>query len=152
MSFRPNHLRPYVECVPIHQEATLAVPPERIYELLTDGAKLSTLVDRRGRGGAAEGAWFSLFGDLLEGRQIELVRDERVVQAWRLTEWEPGVYAIVRFTLTPQGDGSTRVTVDLDAYPARFQDVLADNCWQELYFGPMARQFSRSSSPGKKCE
>jgi activator of HSP90 ATPase len=134
--------------MPIHQEATFPVPPERIYELLTDGAKLSMLVNRRGRGGAAEGAWFSLFGDLLEGRQIELVRDERVVQAWRLAEWEPGAYAIVRFTLTPQEDGSTRVTVDLDAYPARFQDVLPNSCWHKLYLEPMARHFSRSSGTG----
>jgi activator of HSP90 ATPase len=129
--------------MPIHQEASFAVAPEQIFELLTDGARLSALIDRRGRGGAAEGAWFSLFGDLLEGRQVELVRAERVVQAWRLAEWEPGVYAIVRFTLTPEGTG-TRVMVDQDGYPARFQDLLADTCWHPLYFEPMAKHFGRS--------
>jgi|SRR5215472_3551481 len=127
----------------IHQEATFPVSPDRIYELLTDGAKLSTLVERRGRGGAAEGTWFSLFGDLIEGRQIELVRDERVVQAWRLSEWEPGVYSIVRFTLTREGTG-TRVVVDQDGYPSGLHQVLANNCWDPLYFEPMARHYNHS--------
>jgi activator of HSP90 ATPase len=124
----------------IHLEATFRVPAERIYELLTDGARFSTLVNRRGRGGAAEGAWFSLFGDQLEGRQIELIRPERVVQAWRLSEWEQGVYSIVRFTLTQEGAG-TRVVVDQDGYPANFHDALASN-WRPMYFEPMAKHFS----------
>jgi len=124
----------------IHQEATFPVPPERIYELLIDAARFSTLVNRRGRGGGTEGAWFSLFGDQLEGRQIELVRPERVVQAWRRSEWEQGVYSIVRFTLAPEGAG-TRVVVDQDGYPANFHDTLAES-WREMYFDPMARHFS----------
>ena len=86
--------------MPIHHDVTFQTAPERIYELLIDGARFSSLVGRRGRGGSTEGSWFSLIGDRLEGRQIELVRAERVVQAWRMAEWQPGVYSIVRFTLT----------------------------------------------------
>jgi uncharacterized protein YndB with AHSA1/START domain len=126
--------------VPIHQEVIFPVAPERIFALLTDGAKLSKLLDRRGRGGATEGAWFSLFGDQLEGRQIELVRAERVVQAWRLAEWHPGVYSIVRFTLTPER-GGTRVVIEQDGYQVRFHDSLEDY-WRRLYIEPMTSHFS----------
>jgi len=38
------------------------------------------------------------------GRQVELVPASRIVQVWRIPEWEPGRYTIVRFTL----DASTR--------------------------------------------
>jgi activator of HSP90 ATPase len=129
--------------MPIHQEATFPVAPERIYKLLTDGAKFSSLVGRRGRGGNAEGAWFSLLGDRLEGRQIELARGERVNQAWRLAEWEPGVYSIVRFTIVPESIpelAGTRLVVDQDGYPAAAHDLLA-NLWDSVYFQPMAKQF-----------
>jgi len=126
--------------VAIHQEATFPVPPERIYELLTDAARFSTLVDRRGRGGTTEGAWFSLFGDQVEGRQIELVRPERVVQAWRLSEWEQGVYSIVRFTLTSEGAG-TRLVLDQEGYPSDLHAALNDR-WGPLYFEPIAAHFS----------
>jgi activator of HSP90 ATPase len=129
--------------MPIHHEATFPVAPERIYALLTDGARLSSLVGRRGRGGYAEGAWFSLFGDRLEGRQIELLRYERVVQAWRLADWQPGVYSIVRFTLAPEGTG-TRSVVDQEGYPAEFHGLLSVN-WRSFYFEPMAKEFSRGS-------
>jgi hypothetical protein len=37
-----------------------------------------------GKGGGSEGACFSLFGDWISGRQIELVTNERVVQVWRV--------------------------------------------------------------------
>ena len=77
---------------------------------------------------------------------IELVRRERVVQAWRLAEWEQGVYSIVRSTLALEG-GGTRVVVDKDGYPANFHDVLANN-WRQIYFKPMANtsQTSRSQT------
>jgi uncharacterized protein YndB with AHSA1/START domain len=123
--------------MPIHVEAVFPGDPERIYELLTDGARFSMLVGRRGRGGSVEGAWFSLLGDRLEGRQIELVRFERVVQAWRFADWTPGVYSIVRFTLQPEPSG-TRVVVYQDGYPADSQELLVRS-WRSLYFEPMAQ-------------
>jgi hypothetical protein len=43
-----------------------------------------------GKGGA-EGACFSLFGGWVSGRQIELAPNERITQAWRMTDWAPGV-------------------------------------------------------------
>lgn len=74
----------------IHQEATFAIEPERIYELLTNGAKLGDVTGRPGKGGGSAGAYFSLFDDWLEGRQIELVPNERVVQAGASPSGTPG--------------------------------------------------------------
>ncbi len=39
------------------------------------------------------------------GAEIELIADERVVQAWRFSEWEAGCYSLVRFTLSGKGGG-----------------------------------------------
>lgn len=60
----------------------------------------------------------------LEGRQIELVPGQRVVQAWRFgaehpSPWEPGVYSTVRFTLERAGDG-TRLVIDHTGIPAEW--------------------------------
>jgi Activator of HSP90 ATPase len=124
----------------IHQEATFPVEPERVYELLTNGAKFGDVTGRPGKGGGSAGAYFSLFDDWLEGRQIELVPNERVVQAWRFTDWDPGVYSIVRFTLTRDGDG-TKLTVDQDGYPTAFHEHLSTN-WHPFYFEPIAKHFA----------
>jgi activator of HSP90 ATPase len=37
------------------------------------------------------GGAFSLFGGHIVGHQIELVTNERIVQAWRVVDWSPGV-------------------------------------------------------------
>ena len=127
----------------IHKEATFPVAPERIYELLTNGAKFGAVTGKPGKGGGSAGAYFSAFDDWLEGRQIELVPNERVVQAWRFTEWDPGVYSIVRFTLTPEGSG-TKLVVDHDAYLADYHEHLSTN-WGPFYFEPFAKHFATTS-------
>ena len=124
----------------IHLETTFPCVPARVYELLTNGAKLAEVTGRSGKGGGSEGAAFSLFNEWLEGRQIELVPGERVVQAWRFRDWEPGVYSVVRFTLRREHEG-TRLIVDHEAYPPAFHDHLATN-WAPFYFEPMAKHFA----------
>lgn len=72
--------------------------------------------------------YFSLFNGWLDRRQIELVPNERVVQAWPFTDWEQGVDSIVRFTLTPKGAG-TKLVVDQHEVPEALQEHVATN-WQ----------------------
>ena len=128
----------------IHQEVTFATSPERIYELLTDSAKFTAATGMPADIGTAAGATFSLFGGRGEGRHIELVPGDRIVQAWRLNEWRPGIYAIARFTLTPEARG-TKVVLDVDAYPegqsplySTWHEHLSTG-WPMFYWEPFAR-------------
>ena len=128
----------------IHQEATFPVPPERVYELLTDGAKFAAATGKSAKIEASDGATFSIFGGYIHGRQVELVRGQRIVQAWRGSDWDSGVYSLVRFTLTRDGKG-TKLTVDHDAYPegmwpmhSSWHEHLSTN-WPVLYFEPFAK-------------
>ena len=128
----------------IHQEKLLLAEPEKVYELLTSGEKFAAASARPANIGAGAGEAFSIFGGYIEGRQIELVPGKRVVQAWRGSDWAPGVYSLVRFTLTPEG-GGTRLTVDHEAYPEgkspmypSWHEHLARN-WPVFYFDPFAK-------------
>jgi uncharacterized protein YndB with AHSA1/START domain len=121
----------------IHLETTFPAAPERVYELLTNGAKFGEVTGQPGKGGGSVGAYFSLFNNWLEGRQIELVPNERIVQAWRFMDWNPGVYSIVRFTLTLEGDG-TKLVVDQAGVPEAFQEHVKTN-WKPFYFEPIAK-------------
>jgi activator of HSP90 ATPase len=130
--------------MPIHQEINFPVSPDRIYELLTDGAKFATATDWPAEIGTSEGQPFSIFGGYIEGRQIELVPGKLVVQAWRGSEWAPGVFSLVRFTLSAEGR-STKLTVDHDGYPEgespmypSWHEHLSIN-WPMFYFRPFAR-------------
>jgi uncharacterized protein YndB with AHSA1/START domain len=133
--------------IAIHLEVTFLVAPECVYELLTDSAKFAAATDRPASIGTAEGEAFTIFGGYIHGRQIELVPGERIVQAWRGAEWAPGVYSVVRFTLTRKHRG-THLAIDHDAYPDEespmypsWHEHLATN-WPVFYFAPFARYFA----------
>jgi uncharacterized protein YndB with AHSA1/START domain len=72
--------------MPIHQEATYPTAPERVYEVLTNGEYFAAATGKRAQLSDREGEAFSLFDGWVEGRQIELVPGERVVQAWRFAQ------------------------------------------------------------------
>ena len=114
--------------------------PEQVYELLTNGAKFGDVTGQPGKGGGAAGAYFSLFDGWLEGRQVELVPAERISQAWRFTDWEPGIYSMVKFTLTGTGKGTT-MTVHQEGVPANVHEHVRTN-WQGFYFDPFIKHFS----------
>ena len=120
----------------IHQEVSIAADPARVYQELTDADRFSartggapTEIDPR-PGGA-----FSCFGGMIEGRMLECAPGERVVQAWRVKTWEPGVYSIARFELVPEG-GMTRIVFDHTGFPEDQGEHLAEG-WQKNYWAPL---------------
>lgn len=78
-----------------------------------------------------------MFAGLIVGRNIELVPGARVVQAWRPGHWNPGVYSIARFELTPKGSGTT-ITFDHTGFPeGEFDNLLSG--WNGHYWEPLAK-------------
>ena len=134
----------------IHLEAAFPVSPERVYELLTDGAEFAAATGMPAEIGGGEGAEFSVFGGRILGRQIERIPGKRVVQAWRMPDWALGVYSLVRLTLTPEGAG-TKLAVDQDAcpegkspmFPSWHEHFTAG--WPMFYFEPFAKYFAGES-------
>lgn len=68
----------------IHQVVAFNAPPKRIYEVLLDAEQFSKMTGGLGTEISREvGGAFSLFSGQIKGRQLELVPNEMVVQAWR---------------------------------------------------------------------
>jgi uncharacterized protein YndB with AHSA1/START domain len=129
----------------IHQEALIAAPPEQVFDLLTSGEQFGAATGQPAEITDREGEPFSLFGGRVQGRQIELVPGQRVVQAWRFgaahpTPWEPGVYSTVRFTLEPAGD-ETRLVIDHDGIPLEWIDHISSG-YPAFYRDPIANYFA----------
>lgn len=136
----------------IHQDVTFAAPPARIYEALITTAtfdkvvragfgmkssmmgalgKVPTAIDPR-PGGA-----FTLFGGYITGRNLELVQDVRLVQAWRAASWDPGWFSIAKFALSAHGSG-TRLVFDHTGFPSEDATHLAPG-WYEHYWNPLKK-------------
>lgn len=83
-------------CESIHQEVTFIAGRKRVYEALTDQKQFNRVVQLSAAGmslgnaateiSPAVGGVFTLFGGHIIGRHIELVPEERVVQAWRVVD------------------------------------------------------------------
>jgi uncharacterized protein YndB with AHSA1/START domain len=131
--------------VSIHQEALIAAPPQKVFELLTSGGLFSMATGQPAEITNREGEPFSAFGGRIEGRQIELVPAQRVVQAWRFgaahdSPWDPGVYSTVRFTLDPAEDG-TRLAIDHTGIPTEWVEHLLQG-YPTFYLDPIAEFFA----------
>lgn len=124
----------------IHQEVVISAPPAKVYAALTEPELFSAF-----SGGApaeidpSPGGAFSLFGGRIVGRNLELVPDKRVVQAWRAGNWEPGEYSIARFELREEGS-KTRIVFDQSGHPASAHEHLGPG-WSKMYWEPLSAHF-----------
>src|SRR5262249_15753573 len=101
----------------IRQEVVLEANPKRIYETLLDAKRFSEFTGGGAAAIASEaGGVFSCFNGMITGRNVELIPNQRIVQAWRAGNWPEGVYSIVRFELNAQGS-NTKLTLDHAAFP-----------------------------------
>ncbi|MGH9773738.1 MAG: SRPBCC domain-containing protein [Candidatus Acidiferrales bacterium] len=138
----------------IHQEVLLKASPKRVYEALTDASHFDKVVQLSAamksgmiKGGPPTelspevGSAFTLFGGFIVGIQVELVPNQRIVEAWRAApDWNPGVYSIARFELTEQ-DSGTKLVLDHTGFPEGDGQTLAQG-WKENYWEPLAKSLA----------
>ena len=136
----------------IHQEVVIKAPAARVYEVLTNASQFqklqllspdvpaAALNAHPAQLSAEPGSAFSLFGGIIVGRQVELVPAKRVVQAWRVENWNPGMYSIARFELS-DADGGTKIIFDHTGFPAGAGDHLAAG-WKSHYWDGLTKLFA----------
>jgi len=134
----------------IHQERVFKASRKRVYEALIDTKQFDKIVrlsaamqsgmalgDKPTDISREVGGSFTIFGGHIVGRHIELVPKERIVQAWRVVTWNPGVYSIARFELTEQGSG-TKLVFDHTGFPDGQGQHLAEG-WKGNYWEPLEK-------------
>jgi activator of HSP90 ATPase len=134
----------------IHQEPVINASRKRVYDALTNARQfneLTKIVAAKEPAISVEksptvispdvGGTFSLFGGIILGRHLELVPNTRIVQAWRVTYWDPGAYSIVRFELV-EHDAGTKIVFDHAGFPKGDAETLASG-WKAHYWEPLAK-------------
>jgi len=121
----------------LHYDVEFAATPQRIYELLLVSSQFAALTGLPAEIDAREGGAFSMFGGLIFGRNVELVPNQRIVQAWHSSSWAAGIYSIVKFEMEARGP-KTRMQLDHTGFPGGVADHL-DTGWNGHYLKPMAK-------------
>ena len=124
----------------IHQENRFNANPHRIYEAFLDSKQFEAFSGFPAEIGRGVGSAFSMFGNRIVGRSIELVPDQRIVQAWRPADWAAGVYSLVKFEFVRQGTQTT-VVLDHAGFPdGTFEHLNAG--WKLRYWDPLRKYFA----------
>src|SRR5271155_922990 len=139
----------------IHQEPVFKASRKRVYEALTDFKQFQqvTLLSAAVQSGMAKGnipalivaepgGAFKLFNGFILGRNLELVPNERLVQAWRVAYWPAGDWSIAKFVLIEQGS-ETKLVFDHTGFPKGDADHLIEG-WNGNYWQPLAKFLSQS--------
>jgi len=131
--------------ITIHQEVNIKSNPEKIYEILLSSKQFSECTKKSFDNFTATsatidptvGGAFSLFDGVIYGRILELVPNQRIVEAWRVADWPAGVYSIAKFELKPQGSG-TLVVFDHIGFPEGLKEHLSIG-WQQHYWDALMK-------------
>lgn len=121
----------------IHQEVSFAAAPSEIYSALLDSDKFAKFTDMPAKISPDEGGEFLCFGTFILGRNIQLVPDKLIVQAWRVFNWDEGVYSIVSIALSADGDGA-KLTLDQSGVPEDMVEHV-DKGWDVKYWEPLRK-------------
>jgi activator of HSP90 ATPase len=129
-----NHAR-----TSIHLEADFMASPQRIYDALLDSKQFAAFSGLPAEIDRKEGGAFSMFGAQIVGRNVELIPNARIVQAWRPAHWDAGIYSIVKFEMKPKDSGATLV-LDHTCFPEGEYDSLLSG-WHSHYFEGLKKFF-----------
>ena len=131
----------------IHQEPLFKAPRKRVYEALMSAAQFRRVIQLSAAAQSGQalgnkpveisrhvGGPFALFGGHIVGWQLELLPNERIVQAWRVVDWDPGVYSVAKFQLADHTSG-TKIVFDHTGFPPGLGRHLAAG-WNANYWQP----------------
>ncbi|OUR88067.1 hypothetical protein A9Q85_03740 [Cycloclasticus sp. 44_32_T64] len=122
--------------MPIHQEVNFKCSAKRIFDALTKVNDFAELTGAPTEIDANAGGQFSCFGGMITGMTIEVVPNKRLVQAWKVADWEEGVYSIVRFDLVEINKSESMLVFDHTGFPEEHKEDLVQG-WYQWYWEPM---------------
>jgi activator of HSP90 ATPase len=132
------------QMVAVHQirhTVRFGVPPAAVYRALMDSRRHTAFTGAPAKVDAKVGGRFSAWGPHLSGITVELVRDRRIVQAWRAENWPAGVYSIATFELKRTASGTT-LTFTQAGVPAKNLKSI-DEGWKSHYWQPLKKYFEK---------
>ena len=136
-----------VKGITIHQEIYFNVTPQQVYQALLSSKQFSDCTKKSfnmftatsAKIDPTEGGIFSVFDGHIIGRILELVPNQRIVEAWRVVDWPAGVYSIAKFEFKTQGSG-TQLIFDHIGFPDGLKEHLTIG-WQQHYWDAMTKYF-----------
>ena len=120
----------------LHHEISMSTTPQKVFEALTNEKQFAEFTGAPAEIDLVSGGQFSCFGGMITGLTIEVIPSTRLVQAWRVGNWDEGIYSIVKFEFEVVNGSDTKLVFDHTGFPDEHRDHL-DEGWYERYWQPI---------------
>jgi uncharacterized protein YndB with AHSA1/START domain len=125
----------------IEMSEVIPAQPHEIYEAWLDGNEHAALTGSPATGDPTVGGRFTAWDGYIEGRNLELLPPERIVQSWRTGDFPPGSQdSRLVITLTPD-PGGTLLELSHSDLPEGSSEEYAQG-WRDYYFTPMRAYYA----------
>jgi activator of HSP90 ATPase len=121
----------------IQQTIEFKATPHEVYETLMDTRRHTTFTQAAAAISRKVGGKIIAYDGYIEGTNIELVADEKIVQSWRASDWPANYYSQVTFQLSKTENG-TKLTFTQTGVPEEEYENI-DEGWKEHYWTKMKK-------------
>jgi len=125
----------------IEQTVIIKASAHDVYEALMDSKKHAEFTDAEAKISREVGGKIQAWGDYIEGENLELVPDKKIVQKWRASDWPNGHYSTVTFALAEK-DGQTELKFTQENVPPDEKEAIAEG-WEDYYWKPLKEYFKK---------
>jgi activator of HSP90 ATPase len=126
----------------IQQSVEFKVPPETLYETYTDSKKHSASTGAPAKVSRRIGAAFRAFDGQLVGKNLAIVPNRMIVQAWRADHWKESdadSILVMTFSKTAKGGRVDLVHVNVPEHDHRG----VTEGWPKYYWQPWRAYFAK---------
>jgi len=117
----------------IEQKIIFKTTPHNVYDALMDSEKHSKFTESRAEISREVGGRFSAYDSWIEGENLVLEPDKKIVQSWRGADWPDGHFSTVTFELKEIEGGTELSFTQTDVPEEHFADIdkgWVDHCWK----------------------
>jgi activator of HSP90 ATPase len=121
----------------IRQKVRFKPTPHQVYEALMDSENHSEFTRSQAEISREVGGRFSAYDGWIEGRNLVLEPDKKIVQSWRGKDWPDGHYSTATFELIEVETGTELTFTQTDVPEEHLVEI--DKGWVEHYWTPMKK-------------
>lgn len=122
----------------IQQEILFNCSAKKLFDALTLPSQFAEATGAAADIVAEPGGKFSCFDGFITGQTIEVEPSNLLVQAWRVYNWEPAVYSIVKFVIEETNDNKAKLIFEHTGFPEDQMPHL-DKGWHVKYWEPLKK-------------
>jgi activator of HSP90 ATPase len=121
----------------IEQEIIIKCSPHDIYEAFMDSKKHSKFTESKAKISREIGGSFSIYEGAINGENVELIQDKKIVQTWRSEgeNWPKGYYSTITLILEPVDQGTLIKFKHADIPEVAYESVKEG--WDVYYWDPL---------------